>query len=102
MRLRVVAALEAGTVGSYRQAAEMFGGSERSVGSWWRAYQTGGRDALTMRKTRRSGPHELTGVEERVVLLQAMVDYTPERLLIDGPLWMLLLVAELIRMVTGW
>ncbi|MFI1184604.1 transposase [Streptomyces sp. NPDC020799] len=101
VRLRVVAALEAGTVGSYRQAAEVFGVSERSVGSWWRACQTGGRDALAVKRTRRSGPHELVGVEERAVLFQAMADYTPEELLIGGPLWTRPLAAELIRTVTG-
>ncbi|MFI5808793.1 winged helix-turn-helix domain-containing protein [Streptomyces sp. NPDC051561] len=30
-----------------------------------------------------------------------MADYTPEQLLIGGPLWTWALVAELIRMVTG-
>ncbi len=34
VRLRVVAALELGTVRTYRQAAEVFGVSARSVGSW--------------------------------------------------------------------
>ncbi|MET9813995.1 helix-turn-helix domain-containing protein [Streptomyces sp. NPDC006355] len=42
VRLRVVAALESGTVRTYRQAAGMFGVSERSVGSWWRAYRAAG------------------------------------------------------------
>ncbi|MBP2400786.1 helix-turn-helix domain-containing protein [Streptomyces syringium] len=44
LRLRVVAALESGRVRGYRQAAEVFGVAERSVGSWWRKYQAwGGR-----------------------------------------------------------
>ncbi|WP_420803679.1 hypothetical protein, partial [Saccharothrix deserti] len=33
-----MAALESGQVEGYRQAAEVFGVSVRSVGSWWRAY----------------------------------------------------------------
>ncbi|MGW8955996.1 helix-turn-helix domain-containing protein [Streptomyces sp. NPDC055709] len=53
--LRVVAALESGTVRSYRQAAETFGVSERSVGSWWRAYRAGGREALAVKRTLRPG-----------------------------------------------
>src|SRR5690349_17550583 len=40
VRLRVVSALEAGRVRSYRQAAETFKVSERSVGTWWRAYRS--------------------------------------------------------------
>ncbi|MFJ8159206.1 helix-turn-helix domain-containing protein [Streptomyces sp. NPDC094468] len=43
LRLRVVAALKSGRVGSYRQAAEVFGVSQRSVGTWWRAYRSLGR-----------------------------------------------------------
>ncbi|WP_331751203.1 winged helix-turn-helix domain-containing protein (plasmid) [Streptomyces globisporus] len=35
------------------------------------------------------------------MLFQAMAEYTPEELLIGGPLWTRPLVAELIRMVTG-
>lgn len=56
VRLRVVAALESGAVGSYRQAAEV---SERSVGSWWRASRSGGREALAVKRESRPGPHEL-------------------------------------------
>jgi transposase len=97
----VVAALESGQVKGYRQAAEVFGVAERSVGSWWRAYQAGGREALAVQRKRRPGPHELISDEERAVLFQAMADYTPEQLLIGGPLWTRPLVAELVRMVTG-
>ncbi|WP_376738571.1 helix-turn-helix domain-containing protein [Streptomyces noursei] len=64
-----------------------FGVAERSVGSWWRAYQAGGREALAAKRVRRPGPHELISDEERAVLFQAMADYTPEQLLIGGPLW---------------
>ncbi|MGM1058926.1 helix-turn-helix domain-containing protein [Saccharothrix sp. Mg75] len=39
LRLRVVAALEARQVEGYRRAAEVFGVSVRSVGTWWRAYR---------------------------------------------------------------
>ncbi|HEX6346252.1 hypothetical protein [Umezawaea sp.] len=46
LRLRVVAALEAGRVEGHRQAAEVFG---VSVGTWWHAYQRGGRDGLVAR-----------------------------------------------------
>ncbi|WP_313896387.1 IS630 family transposase [Streptomyces sp. YIM 98790] len=101
VRLRVVAALESGQVRTYRRAAEVFGVSERSVGSWWRAYRDGGRDALAVRRTRRPGPHELIRDEERGTLFQAMADYSPEELLIGGPLWTRAAVRELVRMVTG-
>ncbi|MET9603367.1 IS630 family transposase [Streptomyces sp. NPDC006459] len=101
LRLRVVAALESGQVKGYRQAAEVFRVAERSVGTWWRAYQAGGREALAVRRTGRPGPDERISAQERAVLFQAMADYTPEGLLIGGPLWTRPLVAELIRMVTG-
>ncbi|NUT46996.1 MAG: hypothetical protein HOV94_06680 [Saccharothrix sp.] len=45
LRLRVVAALEAGRVEGYRQAAEVFGVSGRSVGSWWWASRPEGATA---------------------------------------------------------
>ncbi|MBB2506545.1 IS630 family transposase [Amycolatopsis echigonensis] len=101
LRLRVVAALESGKVEGYRQAAEVFGVSERSVGSWWRAYQRDGRDGLAARRGRRPGPPEMISAEERGTLFAAMADYTPEELLIGGPLWTRPAVVELIRMVTG-
>lgn len=101
LRLRVVAALESGTVEGYRQAAEVFGVSERSVGTWWRAYRRQGRDGLAVRRQRRPGPAELISGEERGTLFAAMADYTPDELLIGGPLWTRAAVVELVRMVTG-
>jgi len=101
LRLRVVAALESGKVRTYRQAAQMFGVGERSVGTWWRAYRAGGAEALAVRRGRRPGPPELISDAERAVLLTAMVDYSPEELLIGGPMWTRSAVRELIRMVTG-
>ncbi|MGW6413283.1 helix-turn-helix domain-containing protein [Streptomyces vinaceus] len=74
VRLRVVPALESGQVNGYRQAAEVFQVAERSVGTWWRAYQTGGRDAVAVRRTGRPGPDERISAEERAVLFQAMAD----------------------------
>ncbi len=89
VRLRVVAALESGTVVSCRQAA---GGVPA---------RRGGREALAVKRTLRPGPRELISDEERAVLFQAMADCTPEELMTGGPLWTRPLVAELIRMVTG-
>ncbi|WP_461124399.1 helix-turn-helix domain-containing protein [Saccharothrix stipae] len=57
LRLRVVAALESGKVEGYRQAAEVFGVSERSVGTWWRAYRRNGRDGLATRRGRPGPPN---------------------------------------------
>jgi transposase len=76
LRLRVVAALESGRVEGYRRAAEVFGVSERSVGTWWRAYRRDGRDGLATRKGR-PGPAELISAEDRGTLFAAMADYTP-------------------------
>ncbi|ONI92224.1 hypothetical protein ALI22I_05420 [Saccharothrix sp. ALI-22-I] len=101
LRLRVVAALESGQVEGYKQAAEVFGVSVRSVGTWWRAYQQQGRDGLVVRRRRRPGPAELISPEDRGTLFAAMADYTPEELLIGGPLWTRQAVVELIRLVVG-
>jgi transposase len=101
VRLRVVAALESGRVRSYREAAEMFGVSQRSVGTWWRRFRDGGRESLAAPVKSRVGRGEAISAADRVVLFTAMADYTPEELLIGGPLWTRGLVAELIRMVVG-
>ncbi|MFD1325824.1 IS630 family transposase [Micromonospora sonneratiae] len=101
VRLRVVAALESGRVRTYGQAAEMFGVSPRSVGTWWRKYQTAGREALAVPVKSRSGPGELISDVDRATLFQAMADHTPQELLIGGPLWTRATVVELIRMVVG-
>ncbi|MEU4806325.1 helix-turn-helix domain-containing protein [Actinosynnema sp. NPDC023587] len=45
LRLRVVTALESGQVEGYKQAAEVFRVSVRSVGTWWRAYRQEGATA---------------------------------------------------------
>ena len=100
LRLRVVAALESGQVEGYRQAAEVFGVSVRSVGAWWRSYRREGRDGLATRRGR-PGPAELIGAEDRGTLFAAMADYTPEELLIGGPLWTRQAVVGLIRLVVG-
>ncbi|MEU4770006.1 winged helix-turn-helix domain-containing protein [Actinosynnema sp. NPDC023794] len=78
----------------------MFGVSERSVGTWWRAYRRDGRDGLATRSGR-PGPAELISAEDRGTLFAAMADYMPEELLIGGPLWTRPAVVELIRLVVG-
>ncbi|WP_352231654.1 winged helix-turn-helix domain-containing protein [Actinokineospora sp. NBRC 105648] len=100
LRLRVVAALESGRVVGYRQAAEVFRVSERSVGTWWRAYRRDGRDGLATRGGR-PGPAELIGPGDRGTVFEAMAAYTPEELLIGGPLWTRQATVELIRLVVG-
>jgi hypothetical protein len=77
VRLRVVAALESELVRTYGEAAEMFGVSQRSVGTWRRRYSAGGREALAAAVKSRIGRDELISAEDRVVLFAAMADYTP-------------------------
>ncbi|MFI6688520.1 IS630 family transposase [Streptomyces sp. NPDC050485] len=101
VRLWVVAALESGQVRTYRQATEVFGVSERSVGTWWRTLKAAGAESLGAPVKSRSGPGELIGAEDRAALFRAMADCTPEQLLIGGAMWTRSLVAELIRMVIG-
>ncbi|MEU4807022.1 helix-turn-helix domain-containing protein [Actinosynnema sp. NPDC023587] len=94
--------MEAGKVEGYRQAAEVFGVSERSVGTWWRAYRRDGRDGLaTPVRGVTASSAELINAEDRGTLFVAMADYTPEELLIGGTLWTRQGVVELIRLVVG-
>lgn len=100
LRLRVVTAIASGQVRTYGQAAEVFGVSERSVGTWWRAYQVGGRDALlAKRRQPRTGMGELIGQAERAAILQAMRDYTPADVGQTGVMWTRASVRALIRLV---
>jgi transposase len=92
--------LESGRVEGCRRATEVFGVSERSVGTWWRAYRRDGRDGLATRKGR-PGHAELISAEDRGPLFAAMADYTPGQLLIGGPMWARQAVVELIRLVVG-
>ncbi|WP_350309887.1 helix-turn-helix domain-containing protein [Streptomyces yunnanensis] len=61
-----VAALESGQVRTCRQAAKMFGVSQRSVGTWWRKYKAAGREALAAPVKSRSGPDELIGAGDHL------------------------------------
>jgi transposase len=88
-------------VRTYRQAAEVFGVSERSAGTWWRKYRVGGRPALAVPVKARTGPGERISPQDRAVVFQAMAEYTPEDLLLGGPLWTRGLAGELIQMITG-
>ncbi|MFD6324434.1 IS630 family transposase [Streptomyces sp. NPDC058442] len=102
LRLRVVSALESGRVRTYGQAAELFGVSERSVGTWWRASRTGGRQALfTSVPEPRTGKGELIDESARGAVLQAMRDHTPADLGQNGVMWTRASVRTLIRLVCG-
>jgi transposase len=102
LRLRVVATLESGRVRSYGQAAEVFGVAERSVGTWWRAFKSGGRQALLAgERESRAGKGELIDDSARGAVLQAMRDYTPADLGQSGVMWTRASVRILIRLVCG-
>ncbi|UNO40792.1 IS630 family transposase [Streptomyces sp. MST-110588] len=101
VRLRVVAALESGRARTYRQAAGMFGVSERSVGTWWRKHRALGRAALAAPAGSRTGAREAIGAADRALLCRIMADHTPEELLNGTPLWTRGQVAELFRVVLG-
>ncbi|MFE2186428.1 IS630 family transposase [Streptomyces sp. NPDC059455] len=102
LRLRVIAALESGRVGTYGQAAEMFGVSSRSVGTWWRAFQAGGRQALLVAvRQPRAGVGELLNDSARGAVLRAMRDCTPADIGLSGVLWARASVRALIKLVCG-
>ncbi|MFC8583002.1 winged helix-turn-helix domain-containing protein [Streptomyces sp. NPDC057217] len=102
LRLRVVSALESGRLRTYGRAAEMFGASERSVGTSWRAGRAGGRQALlAVVPEPRSGKGESTSESARGAALQAMRDHTPADLGRSGVMWTRASVRTLIRLVCG-
>ncbi|MEZ3180098.1 winged helix-turn-helix domain-containing protein [Streptomyces pimonensis] len=102
LRLRVVSALESGRVWTYGQAAEMFGVSVRSVGTWWRASRAGERQALlAAAREPRAGRGELIDESARGAGLRAMRDYTPADLGQSGVMWTRSSVRALIRLVYG-
>lgn len=102
LRLRVVAALESGRVRTYGQAAEVFGVSVRSVGSWWRAFKSGGRQALLAAvRPSRAGTGELLNASARGAVLEAMRDYTPAEIGHGGVLWTRASVKALVKLVCG-
>ncbi|MGX7829838.1 helix-turn-helix domain-containing protein [Actinokineospora sp. 24-640] len=55
-------------------AAEVFGVSERSVGTWWRAYRRDGRGGLATRRGR-PGPAELIGPRDRGTLFVGLTRF---------------------------
>lgn len=102
LRLRVVSALESGRVRTYGQAAKMFGISERSVGTWWRAGRTGGRQGLLAAVPEPpAGKGELIDESARGTALQAMRDHTPADLGQNGAMWTGTSVRTRVRPVCG-
>ncbi|GAQ51469.1 hypothetical protein a10_01249 [Streptomyces acidiscabies] len=102
LRLRVVSALESGRVWTYGQAAEVFGVSERSVGTWWRAGRTGGRQALLAAVPEpRSSKGELIDESARGAVLRAMRDDTLAGLGQSGVMWTRASARVHVRLVCG-
>lgn len=88
MRLRVIAALESWRVGAYGQVAKIFGVSPRPAGTWWRAFQGGGRQTLpAMVRQPRAGKGELPDNLARGTVSQAMPDCTPSDIGHTDVLW---------------
>ncbi len=98
----MIAALKSGRVGAYGQVAEMFGVSPRSVGTSWRAFQAGGRQALpAVVRQPRAGTGELPDNLARGAVVQTKPDYTPADIGHTGVLWTRASVRVLIELVCG-
>ncbi|MCE7007300.1 hypothetical protein LWC34_31420 [Kibdelosporangium philippinense] len=103
LRLGVVAALEsgkiAGGIGRQRRCSAFPSGrwapgGRPTNGTDARPWPCGGCGGC-------GGPAELISAAERGTVFTAMADYTPDELLIGGPLWTRAAVVELVRMVVG-
>ncbi|MFG2698276.1 helix-turn-helix domain-containing protein [Kitasatospora sp. NPDC048407] len=85
LRMRAVAALRAGR--DRREVAELLGVTVESVGSWWAAWQSGGRDALVSRtRGRRVGGHQVLDPDRKHCVRRALIDHRPEDLGLSGQL----------------
>ena len=57
------------------------------MGIWWRKYPAYAKEAALKAVSQvRSGPGELISGEDHAVLFETMASYSPEELMIGGPL----------------
>src|SRR5437879_8961472 len=100
LRMRVVAAWREGMTGAQEQG--VFGVSENSIRNWKARYAFGGVEGLESRRPgRRSGEaRKLTPDQERA-LIEAIIEFEPEQLDLDGKLWTRRKATELARRLFG-
>ena len=96
LRRRVVAAVESGI--PQTQVARLFGVSRKSVGSWVRAYQTGGESTFRPQpRGRRYGDCLALSGPQQERVLAAIAEGAPEKRGIPCLLWTRRAVTQLVR-----
>ncbi|WP_203217850.1 IS630 family transposase [Nocardia terpenica] len=100
LRMRVVAALRDGMTGA--EACRVFGVSENSIRNWKARYAFGGVEGLESRRPgRKSGQARKLTPDREAALVEAIIEFEPEQLELDGKLWTRRKVAALARRLFG-
>lgn len=96
LRRRVVAAVESGV--SQSHVARTFGVSRKTVGTWVRAYQVNGEQALRPRRRgRRTGEKLALSAAQQAWLLKIIAGSPPDEVDLPYLVWTRRAIAELIR-----
>jgi transposase len=100
LRMRVVAALREGMADA--EAVRVFGVSANSIRNWKARFACGGVEGLESRRPgRKAGElRKLTRSQERA-LIEAIIEFEPEQLDLDGKLWTRRKATELVRRLFG-
>ncbi|WP_157117781.1 IS630 family transposase [Nocardia vaccinii] len=86
LRMRVVAALREGMSGA--EAVRVFGVSENSIRNWKARFAFGGMEGLESRRGgRKAGEARKLTSSQEVALIEAIIEFEPEQLAMDGKLW---------------
>ncbi|WP_302873783.1 IS630 family transposase [Nocardia mangyaensis] len=94
LRMRVVAALREGMTGA--EAVRVFGVSEGSIRNWKARYAFGGAEGLESRRSgRKAGEARKLTPDQEKALVEAIIEFEPEQLDLDGKLWTRRKVTEL-------
>ncbi|MGQ4601534.1 IS630 family transposase [Nocardia sp. R6R-6] len=100
LRMRVVAALREGMTGA--EAVRVFGVSENSIRNWKARYAFGGVEGLESRRPgRKAGAARKLTADQEAALVEAIIEFCPEQVGLDGKLWTRRKVAELARGLFG-
>lgn len=94
--MRVVAAVRGGMTGA--EAARVFGVSENSIRNWRARFARGGVEGLESRRPgRKAGAARKLTPDQEFALVEAVVEFEPEQLGLEGKLWTRRKVGELAR-----
>jgi transposase len=100
IRRQAVAAVESGV--SQSRAAQLFGVSRKSVGTWVRVYQAGGEAALRPRRRgRKAGQRMALSADQQAWVVETVSGSLPDEVGLPCLLWTRKAVVELVRREFG-